>query len=184
MRGNQREFAIAVFGGALTSLLWFATQLSQEWQPAFYWVPAAVLSVLLALAFRRRRFSAVLGYLLGLSPMAVLPALVLATFVGLDAFQAVNGTVERLQRRPFDAAEWRADSEGGARAHMVDDLVANRRLEGRTRQQVEELLGPPSGNHGSPADELAYWISTDRGWLCVALKDGRAQSVSFAPYDD
>jgi hypothetical protein len=45
---------------------------------------------------------------------------------------------------PFDREAWlaAADDPRGARYLMLDDLLAKEPLEGRTRAQVEELLGP------------------------------------------
>ncbi len=89
-----------------------------------------------------------------------------------------------LQRQPFDPVVWCAHPGDATHAHMVDDLLQSGRLNGATLQEAQLLLGPPSGNLGSSECALAYWIDTDRGWLCLEARDGRVLTAGFRPYDD
>jgi hypothetical protein len=74
-----------------------------------------------------------------------------------------------LPERSFNAAAWRRDQNGDsdARVHMVDSLIASRRLDGLTRPQVISLLGPPC-NCGYFSDwNLAYRLGMERGLMSI-----------------
>jgi hypothetical protein len=91
---------------------------------------------------------------------------------------------ERLSRRSFDAAAWRADSDGGrgVRQRMVDDLLSSGRLDGLTRAQVLDLLGPPDS---SGAGSLEYVTGDERGFVRIdseilVVEVGRDATVTRA----
>ena len=84
---------------------------------------------------------------------------------------------------PFDSVAWQAHAQvqQGVRLKMADRLVAWRTLQGKTRQQVVDLLGKPSDEGYFRNWDLVYWlgneggfISIDSEWLVVRLgKDDR-----------
>jgi hypothetical protein len=103
---------------------------------------------------RRRSLLRVVAWLVGVA--AVLAAL--AT-MGLVISGAYIASPPR-EKVPFDSAQWKAarhwDYQKGSnpRAAMVLSLRAGRLLQGKTRTEVEALLGPPEGVDGRMPDEL------------------------------
>lgn len=77
-----------------------------------------------------------------------------------------------IKQRPFDAEVWRAnptrDSEGMTlgtiRQTMVDDLLKQGLLIGKSRVEVETLLGTPSG---APKGEFEYLLGSERVSLAM-----------------
>jgi hypothetical protein len=71
---------------------------------------------------------------------------------------------------------------------MVDDLLDNVKLEGRTRDYVDSLLGPPTGpvrSLGGDCDYV-YWLGPERSffsidseWLCVRFTEGVASQADI-----
>lgn len=74
------------------------------------------------------------------------------------------------------------------RLRMVDDLLARKRLDGLSRAEVLELLGPPAGETPE-ARELRWllgparaFLRIDGEWLWVAFDgDGRVARAWTAP---
>jgi hypothetical protein len=74
-----------------------------------------------------------------------------------------------LPIRPFDKASWReartlADRD---RLEMVDWLVRSGRLDGMTRPQVLEMLGPPDGGSYFRDWSLVYHLGPERGFIGI-----------------
>jgi hypothetical protein len=74
------------------------------------------------------------------------------------------------------------------RGEMVRDLIASKRLDGKTRSQVETLLGPPTydaTNRTSYVVDIGYrWGS--RAWnysLCISFDEAR-ESVQYVDLKD
>jgi hypothetical protein len=152
----------------------------------FPWIPATTVACLLALAFLRRRFGPLVGYVLGLfAPVAMLSLVGLVLVVGWFAIGSLTAYADSLHNRSFAAGLWRAHAGDRTRAHMVDDLVRNRRLDGLTRTQIQSLLGPSNNDqYGSPKDALVYWLGADRGWLDITFREQLVSEVEIRPYDD
>lgn len=81
---------------------------------------------------------------------------------------------------PFDSARWTAASrreDAEVRGRMVEDLVQSGRLLGLSREQLQDLLGPP--DRSGPTTAIYYLgrepgIPIDSFWLLVHLTlDGR-----------
>jgi hypothetical protein len=95
----------------------------------------------------------------------------------------VDGRLPIWPSAPFDAAAWRhgRTSDNHVRLRMVDPLLESGRLEGLTRPQVLELLGPPDGGSYFRDWDFVYWLGPERGfisidseWLVLRLgSDGR-----------
>lgn len=69
---------------------------------------------------------------------------------------------------PFDAAQWRAEddrsSRDGIRSAMADRLVRRRVLIGKSRAEVQAMLGEPV-QHREFADwHLVYWLGPERAF--------------------
>ena len=85
--------------------------------------------------------------------------------------------------RAFDPVAWHdeAQVEQGVRLGMADRLVARGTLMGKTRAEVIDLLGEPSGSGYFAHADLKYWLGRERSyfsidseWLVVRLgADGR-----------
>ncbi len=76
---------------------------------------------------------------------------------------------DHWHRTEFDAATWRAEPPPDEfhwppRLRMVDDLIESGRLDGLTRGQVEELLGPSGDlNVDREGWDLLYYFGPERG---------------------
>ena len=83
-----------------------------------------------------------------------------------------------LPIRPFDAEMWRHTQASGStiRLSMVEWLVRSGRLDGLTRPQLLELLGPPTDSAYFQDWDLVYLLGPERGlygidseWLVIRL---------------
>jgi hypothetical protein len=70
---------------------------------------------------------------------------------------------------PFDPVGWQdpARVKQGVRLKMADRLVAWRTLQGKTRQQVVDLLGKPSDEGYFRHWDLVYWLGPERGFISI-----------------
>lgn len=89
-------------------------------------------------------------------------------------------------RLAFDAKGWRdksadAGDDWPTRLRMVDSLIDSRLLDGRTRQQVVDLLGPADDTWRWRDWDLVYELGRERKgllridseWLVIRLDSGR-----------
>jgi hypothetical protein len=135
---------------------------------------------------RNKRLWWVLAALIGV-PVALL-ALYMLTFV---AFFIVGPAAEDYsQRTTFEAKTWRErsldhDPEWPTRLRMIDDLIAKRRLDGLTRNELLALLGPADQTDKWRDWDLVYWLGYQRSgfiridseWLVIRFDDsGRVAS--------
>ena len=74
-----------------------------------------------------------------------------------------------LPIRPFDAALWRQvqTADNHVRLRMVEWLVRSGQLDGLTRSQVVELLGPPDGGPYFGDWDFVYWLGPERGFMSI-----------------
>ena len=113
--------------------------------------------------------------------------------LGTAYFVFVPYADDLRHRLPFDAATWRSRSadaghEWPTRLRMVDALIDGRRLDGLTRQQVVDLLGPDdrTGTSKWPDWDLVYHLGPERGgmfsidseWLVIRL-DSRGTVATY-----
>jgi hypothetical protein len=80
----------------------------------------------------------------------------------------------------FLPGRWQADRR--QRPRMVKDLLAKHLLEGKSRDEVQALLGAPD----STGDQrLIYWAGTDGViddmWLALVLQNGKVVAVKYYP---
>jgi hypothetical protein len=183
---RQAQFVVGSAAGGLIAVSWLATEWILPWEARLQllWFPFVLLVGLVALGALRKQFAAALGYLLGLSPAIAVHLLVVVVFGALWGWESLYAFSERLQRRPFEATVWREHPDDRTRARMSDDLIQSRKLVGLTVSEAQALLGPPSSNLGGSACDLAYWLGTDRGWLCLSGTQGRILTIRFREYDD
>lgn len=83
------------------------------------------------------------------------------TDMGFDAAK------ERLNRLPFDAAEWKAGQENDIRIRMVDSLLHNYELRGKTRAEILALLGKPDNTGYFREYDLVYRLGAERGFISI-----------------
>jgi len=125
-------------------------------------LPVCVLAAVIALRIRERRWRLPwLGFALGTT---------LAFLIALPALP------ELARRRPFDAHAWRSIERGRGRdrIRMVDHLLISGALEGKTRAQVEALLGPDDTERGTGWGRgyfsnwgSVYWLGPERGFFSI-----------------
>lgn len=94
--------------------------------------------------------------------------------------------------RSFDSDGWRNTPYSySVRREMADRFVTCGTLDGKTREEVAEMLGEPGrvGQHYRPW-EMAYWVGEDggmfaneSGWLVIRLgNDDRVIGCRFGWY--
>lgn len=66
----------------------------------------------------------------------------------------------------FSTERWLKDHE--ERTDMVDDLLTERRLIGKTEKEVIALLGPPTDTeYFSAEDAIVYYLGAERGFISI-----------------
>lgn len=108
--------------------------------------------------------------LLVLVIVAGIPALFCALAIGYFVF--VPSAEDYAYRTEFDPASWRGRSLDGealwpARLRMVDDLIADKRLDGLTRGEVESMLGPGDRTDKWQEWHLIYHLGPERGLIRI-----------------
>ena len=142
------------------------------------WLPWIALAIVLALRFIKGRRVRVGFYFLGTAAPA-------AIFIGC---LLLGDTASNLvHRRKFDAELWRNqqqvehDTMWPPRLCMVDHLMSSGLLDGLTRNQVVQLLGPghdKSFPGGATSCDIHYYLGPERGfiridseWLFITFDD-------------
>jgi len=108
----------------------------------------------------------------------------LLTVIIAVAFAAIAATVWWVSRPiPFHAERWKAEPQ--VRAAMIDDLIADRMLLGKTRAEIEEKLGKPQAPDTIRDGNYIYLISSDGAlddlWLEVQFENDRVIHVRYYP---
>ena len=106
-------------------------------------------------------------------PLVVLAAL--GVFLGrpiLGAFYYLSGLENYVHQAHFDSTAWRNRTLDGdpmwpTRLRMVDDLMKRHLLDGRSREQVESLLGPGRPSHQFAAGDLIYCLGPERSFFRI-----------------
>jgi hypothetical protein len=81
----------------------------------------------------------------------------------------------------FDRAVWRAGEDApfnsdAPRLRMANGLIASGELLGRTRAELEAMLGPPSNTSKFREYRLVYWLGPERGFVSI---DSEWLSIRF-----
>jgi len=134
--------------------------------------PVLVVGTLIAHRVVTRRRRAWIGFCLGAAAPWVLTLLFLLSPFGADVIRGMAAQRE-FNSTAWKAAAWsrraatRATTRGDSwppedRLLMIADLIAAQRLDGRSREEVRNLLGPPDGAEGT-----GYGKGYFRGWGSV-----------------
>ena len=83
-------------------------------------------------------------------------------------------------QKPFNAELWQAPPAEKTRLSMADDLVRSRLLVGRSRDEVQALLGSPTDTDKWQDWDMIYILAPcrclfpiDYEWLVLRLEDDR-----------
>lgn len=72
---------------------------------------------------------------------------------------------------PFDVAVWRAgetaDIDDAPRLRMADGLVKSGALLGKSRAELEAMLGRPTETSKWRDYDLVYWLGPERGFIRI-----------------
>ena len=103
--------------------------------------------------------------------VAVVVTLLASPYVVLGGTLVWRSLSERAARRAFEPVAWRSPariaSRDPMRLRMVDDLLARRLLDGRTRDEVRALLGPADSTPYFRDWDFVYWLGPERGYLSI-----------------
>lgn len=125
----------------------------------------------------KRKWITSLGYATGASTVYL-------SFVALLLFGPQVKSY--LEREAFDSRKWiEADrSNTNVRQRMVDDLLKTHSLVGKSRTEIEALLGPPTEDSPRGNFDLIYWLGPERGfiqidseWLLIRFENDRVIEV-------
>lgn len=93
-----------------------------------------------------------------------------------------------LNRRDFNSQEWKShlDDRNPIKINMVDKLLENYQLVGKTRQEVESLLGKPSATGYFKDYDFVYWLGPERSimsidseWLGIKFQNDKVIKVEL-----
>lgn len=131
------------------------------------WLPWIAFVVVLVLRFIKGRRVRIDFYFLGTAA----PTVILIGWLFLG-----NPIANLTHHQNFDAELWRnqekveRDTMWPPRLCMVDDLMSSGRLDGLTRKQVVELLGPPHDKSfpaGAKNADIHYYLGPERGYIRI-----------------
>jgi len=124
-------------------------------------LPWLIAATLLIFAIVRRRATPIVAYAAGFVAVLVFLASSMALTPALRDYAS---------RTSFDSAAWKAENgpgPRGARVHMVDDLLRQRKLVGMTRREINGLLGVPPPTPYFADYEYVYWLGPERGFISI-----------------
>jgi hypothetical protein len=91
--------------------------------------------------------------------------------VAVASFLATPSTAEYLHRQPFDSVTWRqsltTEATEPIRLRMVDDLLQRYSMVGKTRSEINALLGIPPKTNYFREYEYVYWLGPERGFMSI-----------------
>ncbi len=150
--------------------------LSSIYVRTFAWAPWVILFVVLIARIKKGSQVKVGFYFLG----TVLPNFLLVGFILLGS------PIENyMNQEKFDENLWRMSEKDfkdfmwPPKLKMVDSLIESKILEGLSREEVIQLLGPPmSDQHprNSDQNEIYYYLGPERGFIRI---DSEWLSISF-----
>ena len=146
----------AVFGSVYVGVHWSLDGWVERLVVGFSWILGGLL---LAVRLCGRRDVLVGSYAVG----------VLAGWaLGIGVFVFGGPIDDYFSRLEFDSARWKRDAveegERPDRQRMVHDLLDRGLVVGRSRAQLEALLGAPDSWFGQAEDEVVYVLGPGRGW--------------------
>ena len=100
----------------------------------------------------------------------------------LILFMSMFGVPDRFLRKQFDSASWKneksVESPKSIRLRMIDDLRDKHKLEGKSKKEIDQLLGVPNENKYSPEYDYVYGLGSVKGlienqslWLAIKFRD-------------
>lgn len=131
------------------------------------------LFVIFLIDIRKKNFAKSLSFVTG--------GISVLLFV-LILFTAVFGIPDRFLRKQFDSASWKnersIESSKSIRLRMIDDLRDKHKLEGKSKKEIDQLLGFPNENKYSPEYDYVYGLGSVKGlienqslWLAIKFRD-------------
>jgi outer membrane protein assembly factor BamE (lipoprotein component of BamABCDE complex) len=108
----------------------------------------------------------------------------IACLLALSVFTTVApSAADACLRDRFSSNRWKnsllVESSDPQRLYMVDDLMSRFQLEGKTQQEITDLIGKPQPTSYFHEYEYVYWLGPERGfisidseWLCLKFKNG------------
>jgi len=84
---------------------------------------------------------------------------------------------------PFDSTRWK--NEEDVRPRFIRDLLDNHDLAGASRDEVNAMLGVPSGRDLIQDGKYIYWAGTDGViddmWLEIEFENEKVVSIRYVP---
>jgi hypothetical protein len=115
-----------------------------------------------------------------------------AMLMGIAVAFALKGCKKEPEGvRRFELNKWKAaveEDQVSVRRKMLVDLMNRYRLEGMTREDVVQLLGPPERSGDGPEGHLSYVIGLEEGsvaldheWLYLKMHNSKVNRISVVP---
>ena len=93
------------------------------------------------------------------------------TAAAIAVVAVLVGAYRHLGHSPseFERSAWIQGETGSAnpRLRMADGLLRSEILLGKSRREVEALLGPPTSTDKFRDSGLVYWLGTERGFINI-----------------
>ncbi|MFB6356394.1 MAG: hypothetical protein ABEJ65_07755 [bacterium] len=143
----------------------------------FSGVPLLIISGVLWFRLEQNRLLAIGSMFGGFSTPLVLGSILLMIFWN----QFSTGS------EPFNSETWKQAEKNNSnvRQKMLGDLRNQHQLTGKSREEIAELLGPPTNTGHFKNYEMVYWLGpeqhpygVDSQWLLLDLEDNVVQKVS------
>ena len=96
--------------------------------------------------------------------MTITTAAIASIAVTAGAYWRVAGGPTEFERSVWLQSETNPESP---RLRMADDLLRSEVLLGKSRAEIETMLGPPTSTDKFRDSELVYWLGPERGFISI-----------------
>lgn len=103
-------------------------------------------------------------------------------FLLLAAFLFGPSIKNRFEQIPFDSAQWKENLKGREpiKQKMVSSLLKTQSLTGKSKAEIDSLLGRPEPTSYFSGYDYVYWLGPEKGpfgidseWLCIKFENER-----------
>ena len=91
-----------------------------------------------------------------------------------------------VNQTTFDTVQWKAalDRNDPVKQRMLSSLTTNHRLIGKTKNEIDQLLGKPPTTGYFKEYDYVYWLGPERSlfgidseWLCLKFENDKVVAV-------
>lgn len=136
----------------------------------FLWLPWLMASWLIIKGFRSKQILQSVSFLGG----------VCIPYIAIILLLFGRPALEPIFRVDFNSTKWKQaeQKDESIRIRMVDDLLSQHNLTGKSRSEIDSLLGTPEKTNYFQDYDYVYWLGPQRGlipidseWLVIKFKN-------------